>query len=508
MPLTQLVHARPLAMTLILLTLAVIFSTSKAAYASNEASVPDTASKLDDYLQRANQQGFSGAVLVMQGNELILNKGYGYANQAEQQLNTPYTVFDIGSVTKQFTAAAVLKLAEMGKLKTSDTLSRFFDDLPDDKAAITLHQLLTHSSGLVANIGRGDFYHIPTDAYFHQLFNAPLSFQPGTSFDYSNAGYSVLARVIELVGQQPYETFLRTHLFQPAGMKHTGYLLPNWQQLTQANGYRYGVLDIGSMATRYQNDGKVAWALKGNGGINSTLGDMYLWYQALSQHKVLTAASLTKLTTGYIAEGPDARSHYAYGWAIFTSPRNTKVIVHNGSNGTFYFDFFWLPEENTLILFATNALRQGLMRIPMELEQLLFDPSYKPNPLPQDLAVDILDAALTSDQDTASRVAALKAEFASRIDNKRTLNRLGLALVDAKRFLPAIVVLTLNVELYPQDGNLWDSLGEAYFKAGHWQQAQDSFRQSIALKPEDTPCYWCDNATQRLSEIPPQEDTH
>ena len=117
----------------------------------------DVITKIDDYLKEGAKNGFSGAVLIAKDGKIALNKGYGLANKEQETPNSPDTVFDIGSVTKQFTATAILKLSEQKKLAVSDPLSRFFPKLPDDKKGITLHQLLTHSAGIVDTIGDGDF---------------------------------------------------------------------------------------------------------------------------------------------------------------------------------------------------------------------------------------------------------------------------------------------------------------------------------------------------------------
>ena len=291
--------------------------------------------KIDTYLTKGEKNGFSGAVLVVKEGNVIISKGYGFANKEEETLNTSNTVFDVGSVTKQFTATAILKLAELNKLKVTDSLSTFFKDLPADKKNITIHQLLTHSAGLIDIIGDGDFDHISTEDYFKELFNSELINVPGSKYEYSNSGYSLLGRIIELVSSQDYESFLQTYLFNPSGMHQTGYLKPEWDSNLYAIGYQENVVNIGSMVARYNKEGKVSWALKGNGGINSTLEDMYKWSLALKTNKILSKELTEKLTKPYIKENEDGNSHYAYGWSIFNTKRNTKRTTHNGGKWNF-----------------------------------------------------------------------------------------------------------------------------------------------------------------------------
>jgi CubicO group peptidase (beta-lactamase class C family) len=172
--------------------LALVIVTSPMVLATDAADF----NKLDKYLTTAEANGFSGAVLIAEDGKLRLNKGYG---KTERQGSTPITadtLFDTGSVTKQFTAAAVMHLVQQGKLSTTMPISRFFNSLPEDKQAITLHQLLSHSAGIANGIGARDFTHVPTDEFFNRLFALPLYFAPGEGYAYSNAGYSILARII------------------------------------------------------------------------------------------------------------------------------------------------------------------------------------------------------------------------------------------------------------------------------------------------------------------------
>ena len=455
--------------------------------------------KLDQYLTTAENNGFSGAVLIAEDGKLRLNKGYG---KTERQGSTPitaYTLFDTGSVTKQFTAAAVMHLVQQGKLSTATPISRFFNSLPEDKQAITLHQLLTHSAGIANGIGASDFTHVPTNEFFNRLFALPLYFAPGEGYAYSNAGYSILARIIELVSGVSYEEYLQKALFEPAGMYHTGYLNPVLAELPAAAGYLFGEVETGSTRDKYFEDAAIAWPLKGNGGMLSTMNDMYLWAQALQSESVLSAKYRDQLFEPHVAENEEGTSHYGYGWAVMPTPRETTFIGHNGSNGTYYFDFRWLPDEKILILFASNALVESTMALPYNIEQYLFEKE----PLPvyeTGITSQIVGLSLNTTGSPEHKKAVLQKNFASKIDNKRILNRAGLRLVDHERYNDAIALLLLNVELYSDDGNLWDSLGEAYFIKGQYAPAKQAFTQAIKRKPAEN-CFWCDNSTTRLKQI-------
>ena len=247
-------------------------------------------SKIDNYLTFGAKNGFSGAISVVKNGEVIINKGYGIANKKTNSLNNSNTIFDIGSNTKQFTATAILKLVELGKLKLTAPISTFFKNVPTDKQKITIHQLLSHSAGLLDALGR-DFTEISQKDFFEQLFPSKLLSKPGEKYAYSNVGYSILGRIIEIVSHQSYEAFVNEHLFKPAGMFQTGYLLPKWNVKQISRSYNRGIFDRESAIIRYQKDGGINWHLKANGGMNSTQNDMLLWYKALKTNKILSKAS-------------------------------------------------------------------------------------------------------------------------------------------------------------------------------------------------------------------------
>lgn len=348
---------------------------------TREIKLADTSEKdrLEAYLDSCNANGLSAGVLVAKDGEILYQGGLGLRNKEENLPVNTSTVFTTGSLTKQFTSTAILKLQEEGKLSVHDTITAYFRGVPRDKKDITLHQLLTHSSGITDNLGYGvDFNPIIKADFLRSAFNSPLDFTPGTGYSYSNVGYSLLAMIIEQVTELDYEAYLREHLFKKAGMKDTGYILPDWDTGEIAHGYKCGE-DWGTHLQKWQDsDNEISWHLKGNGGILSTPTDLYRWYLALQNGEIISAASLTQLTYPHVQESESGDSHYAYGWTVFDSSRNTKIIAHNGSNGVFYADYLQLPEENTVIIYMTNELRYDTQVVAWEIEQLLFDENYTP----------------------------------------------------------------------------------------------------------------------------------
>jgi len=442
-----------------------------------------TITKIKNYLEQSEQKGLSGALLIAKEGKVLLNEGFGYADKLNKNKNTPTTVFDVGSVSKQFTAAAILKLEEQGKLKVEDLINSYFKNVPKDKQNISIHQLLIHTAGFVHDVGESDFDQIPTEEYFKRVLHSTLLFTPGKKFEYTNVGYSILARIIELVSGQTYETYLQENLFKPSGMKYTGYLIPNWSDVNIAKGYTYNVIAKGTSIDKHKKNGGVSWCLKGNGGIQSTQEDMYKWYQSLSSNSILSKASVAKLTTPYILEYEGETSYYAYGWAIYRTSRKTKMIAHDGSDGTFFYDFRWFPEEKVTVLYATNALTNNIQEVAWEVDKMLFDSSYTP----RKVEIDILTKLLKYTESYTGRLDTLgviiKDKFKKGLFHPYYLNRMCGMHMRSNQLEKALVFGRLNVELFPKNANNWDTLGEVYYKKGNRTKALEYYEKALSLDP-------------------------
>ena len=330
--------------------------------------------KVEEYMGRSVETGFTGSLLVAKGGKLILSKGYGLADKRNNIPITSQTVFTTGSITKQFTAAAILKLQMMGKLKVNDLMSKYFPDVPDDKKNITLHHLLTHTAGFPGAIGN-DFDPVSAEEFLKLAMKTRLKRKPGDEYEYSNVGYSLLGIIVEKVSGKGYERFLRDYLFIPAGMKKTGYLLPKWKKEDLAHGYR-GKKDWGTLRDHpWCKDGP-GWHLRGNGGIMSTLGEMYKWHLALLGNKILNKEAKKVLYKPHVREGRDAPSFYGYGWAIFKTSRNTRLIAHNGGNMVFAADFQRFLDEDVVIIAFSNTAGKPAFRISEIVARIVFNEPY------------------------------------------------------------------------------------------------------------------------------------
>lgn len=341
------------------------------------AVAPDPGARIDSFLTACAGAGFHGSVLVLRKDTVVLDKGYGLRDREQGLPNGSGTVHAIGSITKQFTAACILKLQEQGRLKVTDLMSAHLPGVPADKAGITLHQLLTHSAGFPGAIG-DDNEAIDGGAFTRLAMATRLEFAPGTGYAYSNVGYSLLGLIVEHVSGMGYERFLHDELLAPAGLVHTGYRIPEWSTMQLAVGYRKDGTRWGTMLDHPTVNGGPGWHLRANGGLLSTTHDMADWVGALEGNKVLDSASTAVMFAPHVAEGEGADSHYGYGWAIFRTVRNTRLITHNGGNGVQFADVLRYPDEGVTVVLMSNANQRGMQDMAWEVGRMVFDPGYAP----------------------------------------------------------------------------------------------------------------------------------
>jgi len=328
---------------------------------------------LNNYMLGIENEGFSGALLVERNGEIVIASGYGWSHRESQRMFTRDTVFDIGSITKQFTAAGIMKLQEAGKLDAQDALGKFLPNVPPDKRSITLHHLLTHSSGM-RDIFGADYSVISRDDFLALALASELRSEPGTRYRYSNAGYSVLGAVIEIVSGEPYEQFLFKQLFEPSGMLATGYKIPARDRENIVHLYEDGK-DWGTMLDHAWLPDGPGWHLRCNGGILSTLEDLRKWHHALLDNSVLTGASAELMFGNHVREMPDREVYYGYGWSVLDTPRGTRLITHNGGNGLFTTDFRRYMDENTLVLMTSSVAERNLEKYEKKMLEIVFPPA-------------------------------------------------------------------------------------------------------------------------------------
>lgn len=473
-----------MALAFLLLTSAghIVFGQPKSSSATAK-----TIKRIETYLNNIEKAGFSGTVLVALDGKKVISKGYGFRNAALNLKNTPATILDIGSVTKQFTAAAILKLEMQGKLSTDDKLVKYFNNVPKDKSEITIHQLLRHSAGLPSVVG-GDFERITETEFIERVMQAPLKFPSGTRFSYSNVGYSLLAMIIEKVSGASYEQFLYENLWKPAGMESTGYKRPKFDKDLIAMGYREDK-EWGKPIDKEWDKDAPYWHLKGNGGILSTTEDLYKWNLALLGERILSEAVKEKYYHPQLRPDENDNPYYAYGWDILKTKRNTILTRHNGANGIFYADFYRYIDEGVAIIMLSNKANPNFREIDLEISKIIFYPVYKP-------LIPVVETAanraftdelikITLEKGLTESTASYKKRKPDVNLIERLVNEQGYDLLNAKKLTEAVEIFKLNVFAFPTSANAFDSLGEAHLEAGHKELAIENYKKSLRLNPDN-----------------------
>jgi CubicO group peptidase (beta-lactamase class C family) len=308
------------------------------------------------FLEATLPEGASGTLVAARDGEMLHCQGFGLADRERQVAAACDTVYDTMSMTKQFTAAAILKLEMMGRLRVTDPIVAHIGPVPKDKREITVHHLLTHTSGLTDALG-GDYEPVSREQMLAAALRSALRSLPGEEYHYSNLGYSVLAAIVEKVSGIGYEAFLAQHLFAPARMTQTGYVLPQWRPDQVAVEYDTRGRPHGRpFEHRWADDGPY-WNLRGNGGLLSTPRDMFRWHVALKRGKVLNRRAKKKLFKAHVREEPGGNSYYGYGWVVSRSDRFGRVAWHNGGNRWSYGELARLLDAGVMVFWATNRYR-------------------------------------------------------------------------------------------------------------------------------------------------------
>ena len=323
---------------------------------------------------------FMGAVLVARGNDVLLDRGYGYADVEWKVPDSPKAKFRLGSITKQFTAASIMLLQERGKLKVTDPVKKYMPDAPDAWDKITIFNLLTHTSGIPNFTGFINYHSIEPfpitpEKLIAQFRDKPLDFQPGEKFSYSNSGYVVLGYLIEKITGESYAKFVEDNIFKPLGMKDSGYdsnsaIIPD-----RAQGYTRGPNGL-------ENAGYINMTVPFSAGaLYSTTDDLLRWEQGLFGGKVLSPESLKQMTTPF-------KGDYAFGLVVRTV-NGHRVINHGGGIEGFNTMLAYYPDDKVTIAVLANlnggapneiaqylgALAQGeKVVLPSERKEVHIDP--------------------------------------------------------------------------------------------------------------------------------------
>ncbi len=467
---------RPLLCAVILLLVS-----QHAALAQNHAA------KIQEVLTLAHKyRQFNGSALVAENGKVIYKGAFGLANMEWNIPNTPETKFRLGSITKQFTAVLTLQLVEQGKIKLDGKISDYLPDYRKDIGdKVTIHQLLTHTSGIPSYTGQPGFFdNVSRNPYKVTDFvtkytSGNLGFEPGSKFAYNNSGYFLLGAIIERVTGKSYEQVLKEKIFDPVGMKNTGY--DHHDTLLQKRASGYGKTSDGYNNAPYL-DMSIPYAA---GSLYSTVEDLYLWDQALYTDKVLSAQSKELMYKPFLQD-------YAYGWAVTKASykhngQPVQIVRHGGGINGFATMIVRLVNEKNLIVVLDNTGTPNLGRLTDTIANILYNQPYEPpkmsiaTVLEKTIRDKGIDAGIAQYRELKATKHAATYDFA-----EPELNSLGYRLMGTGKTKEALEIFKLNVEAYPNGFNTYDSLAEAYMNTNQRELAIQNYKKSLELNPKNT----------------------
>ena len=445
----------------------------------------DKSKQIDELLSKYNQYDqFNGSALVAENGKVILKKGYGSANMEWNIPNQPDTKFRLGSITKQFTALLIVKLAEEGKIKLDVPITTYLPDYPKENGdKITINNLLTHTSGIPNYTSAPNFLkekaknpYSPAD--FVKTFSSlPLEFKPGEKFAYSNSGYFLLGYIIEKITGKTYEQYLQEIIFTPLKMVNSG--------------YDHSDIIIKNRAAGYEKQGKkivnasyldmsIPYAA---GSLYSTVEDLYLWDQALYTNKLLSEKSMESLFKPYILMGDGG---YGYGWflsEINVGTKKVKLIEHGGGINGFNTNISRIPSDKILIVLLNNTGRAVLSEMTENIRNILYNqPIDQPK---KSMAFELLEVFSQKGVKGGTEIYAKLKNDPTYGIKEGDMNNVGYQLLQTGKKKEAIEIFKINVEAFPKSGNVYDSLGEAYLADGDKNLAIINYKKSIELDPSN-----------------------
>jgi CubicO group peptidase (beta-lactamase class C family) len=447
---------------------------------------------------------FNGAVLVAEKGKVIYNRVFGIANYNPR---TPLKIdsqFRLGSVTKQFTAMAIMILKEKGKLDYGDDIRKYLPELP--YKGITIRHLITHTSGMPDYITLFNKYwdqdkKNPAEKKMadnnHAIgmlakYRPRVLFKPGEKWRYSNSGYVLLALIVSRAANEPFEKFLQRFIFKPLKMSRSLVYSSIRDDRMQDRVYGFRIGLTGS--DFHANDFNYLNGIAGDGAVYSTTGDLLKWDQALYTEKLVSKSTMELAFTPVTLN--DGKTHdYGFGWSISKTIAGKKAVSHGGGWVGFSTHITREIEDKNTIILLTNHSSRYLRAIGKAVENILHD---KPYTLPKVSISQVIGKTLmTKDIKSAIRLYHQLKQSRSKKYNfgERQLKTLGYRLIQMGKLAEAIEIFKLNVLSFPGAWNAYDSLGEAYMLQGNRCLAIKNYKKSIELNPQNT------NGIEKLKQL-------
>ncbi len=439
--------------------------------------------KIDNLITRYTDYNlFNGSVLVVEDGEVILKKGYGFANMEYDISNSPETKFRIGSITKQFVATVIMQLVEEGKINLDEKITSYLPNYRKDTGdKVTIFHLLTHTSGIPSYTGIPKVWsdslrlQYSVDYLIEHFCQGDLEFESGTEFRYNNSGYVLLGKIVEDLTGKSLSDALDERIFKPAGMLNTG--IDTEQKILKNRASGYERTFDGFVGTPFFN---ITNAF-GAGAMYSTVEDMFLWDRILYTDKLLTTESKEKMFTPYL-------SNYGFGWGILNvvmGEDSIKIVSHSGGLNGFNTRLTRFVDDNHTIILFNNFSGAPLAELSKQISNIIFDEKfdYPKKSIAQHMYEILKDGDLGTAVSLYPMLKAQESESFTFAENE--LNRLGYHLMRNDRIDDAIEIFKLNVEEYPKAFNVYDSMGEAYMIKGEKELAIKNYKKSIELNSKN-----------------------
>ncbi len=432
---------------------------------------------------------FHGTILVTDYNKIIYKKGFGLANMEWDIPNKIDSKFQIGSITKPFTAMLIIQLVAEGKLDLNEPISTYLPNYPKENGTqITIHHLLTHSSGLGNNESNDEKYSRPKDMV-NQFSGIPLQYKPGKRFAYSNSGYTLLGYIIETITKKSYEEVLNERIFTPLKMKNSGFYRhrPLIKNMSSSYNKWYG-----NYFDEDHSDESSAYAA---GAIYSTVEDLFLWDQALNTELLLPKKYMDLLFKKHMV---DSNSHYGYGWELRDKPiGNTSetiaTIGHSGSIGGFRSLYTRIPTRNASIIILNNTNRSFRTSITTAITGIIYD---KPYDLPLIPLTQFMVKVI--EKEGIEKGLLFYKEHKDLSDyyiSEQELIIAGYKFLHAGNAKDAAKVFKLGIEVFPNKDNPYDSYAEALIELGKNKEAIKNYKKSLEINPNNN------NAKEMLKKL-------
>lgn len=329
---------------------------------------------LSTYLKALEKNnGFFGSVLVAKDGKVLIDEGYGYSDVDQLTMNKPQTKFAIGSVTKQFVATAIMQLSEKGLISVEDKVSKYFPDFPNGDL-ITIHHLLTHTSGIVNFTELPEFLintdelEGPTDV-LELVMDKELLFNPGETFSYCNTNYLMLGLIVEDISGMPYEDYLRKNIFEPLNMNRTGFAYEEANKIQDATAYS------GHLEVSIVDDEVILSNAYGAGSIYSTVEDLYRWEQALNTQEIIKSETIEAMFGEHI-DMLGSGEYYGYGW-MSADLGFDRIIFHGGNTLGFTAELTRLVDSNLSIIILSNKGYVDLNNVRNSILNIVFGGEFK-----------------------------------------------------------------------------------------------------------------------------------